>query len=158
MFCNGCGARIIDNNSQYCHKCGIPLTNSLKLKAIKCPNCNATMPLSNNTEKITCDFCKTDFSLDNAATEMTQILRAKSDARKRDLQMQAEYENHKLMLAFEEKKLQFFITNWWKIVVMILCVLYVVYKCINDKIVGFDFVMMIIVFKVLMIPRNKTKK
>lgn len=158
MFCNSCGTYIIDENSKFCHKCGVSLNESLRIKATKCPNCNASIPYGDNIEKVSCNFCGTDFMIADEATEMNRILRAKSEAKKRDTQTQIEYEEHKTKLELEKDKVRFLTTNGLKLILIVLCIIYILYKIVMGELVGLDFIMMLIVFKVFIMPRKENKK
>lgn len=158
MFCNSCGTCIIDENAKFCHKCGAPLKESFRIKAAKCPNCNASIPYGDNIEKVSCNFCGTDFVIADEAAKMNRILRAKSDAKKRDAQTQIEYEEYKTKLELKKEKVKFFTTNGLKLILIVLCIIYILYRIATKEIIGFDFIMMLIVFKVFIMPRNENKK
>lgn len=161
MFCSNCGATICNGHSKYCSECGMPLVEekkSVKYRAMKCPNCSASVSYADNIEKVTCTFCGVDFLVDDKATEISRRLRAESEAKKRDMQTQIEYEENQTKLELEKEKVRFLTTNGLKIVLLIICVIYMLYKLIRGELVGLDLIMILIVFKVFIMPHKKSKK
>lgn len=58
----------------------------------KCPNCHAPLFYNDSLTTVACNYCGASFIVDDLATTTDRILRARSDAKERDLKTQIEYE------------------------------------------------------------------
>lgn len=48
--------------------------NEVKLIEVKCPNCNASLNVDENKKNVSCDYCGTNFVLDDNVVRVKHIM------------------------------------------------------------------------------------
>jgi len=117
MFCPNCGKELPDG-AKFCMECGTPMTanrnnqseqgqeNHFNLKQMVCKHCGAMISYSDQIDHVTCNYCGATFMIDDAATETDRVLRAQSNAKKRDQEADIDYmrQQKQMELEYEEKR------------------------------------------------------
>lgn len=149
-FCGECGI-YIEENMRFCPYCGKAVKGELAeahidLKVVTCPNCQANVPYNGESDMLICKFCDTEFVIDDKATELNRILRAQSEAKKRDTDIAMEYELQQQTLELKNQAIRFALAN------PIFCIAIVLLLLFNFiRIIGGDFAPADILFDALIL-------
>lgn len=159
-FCSNCGQRT-DENAKFCSNCGVPIreVNNIKLKNIKCPNCQADIHYQEDADKMTCHYCGADFVIDDEATELNRILNAKINAKQRDTQINMEYENHQHSIQSKNEIKNFIFRNPIFCLAAVFVLIYALIRIFKGDFAGIDIIFdTLILCFVYRITNKKTKK
>lgn len=96
-YCPDCGSQLPEA-ARFCHMCGTKLEEirmeEKEFRTVQCPNCSALLEYTGDLEHLHCRYCDTDILLNDEAARIHRIFRARSDARKKEMNLDMDYDLH----------------------------------------------------------------
>lgn len=156
-FCEQCGSELSEN-AKFCSACGATVnkqtTSHLNFKTIKCPNCQANLEYAENAAHIKCEFCGASVVIDDEATELKRILNVQSEAKRRDSQIDLEYEQKKQNIRIKD----FIMANPIFCIVAVLLSILTLIRVFKGDFAGLDIILDAIILWLTYRITNKNNK
>lgn len=108
---------------------------------------------------MTCGYCGADFVIDDEATELNRILKAKTSAKQRDTQINMEYENHQQVIQAKNEIKDFIFRNPIFCLVAEFVLMYALIRIFKGEFAGIDIIFnALILYFVYRITNKKPKE
>lgn len=142
IFCSNCGQKI-SKDVKFCTNCGVSVkkNGNIKIKNIKCPNCQADVQYQEDTDKLICSYCRADLIIDDDAAELNRILTVKGNAKQKYNEIHMEYEKHQQAIQTQSKIRDFILKNPIFCLVAVFCLIYALLRILKGDFAGIDIIM-----------------